>query len=417
MKKFLLIFFTIIITILPSYAEIEKISIDEAVNKALENNLSLQAKRKEINVLEQEVKMANALKNPQFQSNVLVGSIAKSNASQLGAAIPVEISKRGVRKKAALANLNLIQNEVRQAEHDLKINVMNAYFEVLYMKSVVAIMQQRELLYKNLKFLTETKSTTSNNYEIDKLQADIKYKKQIILLNKAKADLLYAQFHLNNSLNLESTETMYDAKEESLFAENISLLNITLPEYSVIEEIATKFSYSIRIADNNIEKSEKELDVAGHKVIPDLTLVGGYAFSHERDNLGGYVGAYLDLPIFYAYRPEVNRAKIILEKAKTDKISFEKKLEFALKQNFNQFKYAKENMGYYKDILKESDDILKLSTEKYESGNLNLTNLIIIEYTHQDMLNEYISAMQVYYHSYLDLMHNMGHDILLEQDI
>lgn len=402
---------------MPSYAEIEKISIDEAVNKALENNLSLQAKRKEINVLEQEVKMANALKNPQFQSNVLVGSIAKSNASQLGAAIPVEISKRGVRKKAALANLNLIQNEVRQAEHDLKINVMNAYFEVLYMKSVVAIMQQRELLYKNLKFLTETKSTTSNNYEIDKLQADIKYKKQIILLNKAKADLLYAQFHLNNSLNLESTETMYDAKEESLFAENISLLNITLPEYSVIEEIATKFSYSIRIADNNIEKSEKELDVAGHKVIPDLTLVGGYAFSHERDNLGGYVGAYLDLPIFYAYRPEVNRAKIILEKAKTDKISFEKKLEFALKQNFNQFKYAKENMGYYKDILKESDDILKLSTEKYESGNLNLTNLIIIEYTHQDMLNEYISAMQVYYHSYLDLMHNMGHDILLEQDI
>lgn len=86
MKKIVILIFTLIITIMPSYAEVVKISASDAVQLALRNNLALQAKRKEIDILEQEVKMAGALKNPQIQSNVLMGSIATSNASQAGLA-------------------------------------------------------------------------------------------------------------------------------------------------------------------------------------------------------------------------------------------------------------------------------------------------------------------------------------------
>ena len=107
MKKIFVLLITLIITVLPSNAEIEKISADGAVRLALQHNLALQAKRKEVEVLRQEVKMANALKNPQVQSTVLMGPIGKSNASQAGLAVPVEIAKRGVRKRAAIANMRL----------------------------------------------------------------------------------------------------------------------------------------------------------------------------------------------------------------------------------------------------------------------------------------------------------------------
>ena len=118
----------------------------------------------------------------------------------------------------------------------------------------------------------------------------------------------------------------------------------------------------------------------------------------------------------YSYRPEVKRAKIVLEKAKIDRVSFENKLKFALKEDYNNFKYAKENMGYYAAILKESDNILKMSEQRYADGKTSLLNLFIIENSHQEILNEYISDMQVYYDAYLDLMHNMGHDILLDDN-
>lgn len=417
MKKIVTLFITLILTVLPSSAEIIKISADDAVRLAIQHNLELQAKRKEIEALQQEIKMANALKNPQIQSTVLMGPIGRSNASQAGLAIPIEILKRGVRKKAAIANMNLLENKIRQEELNLKLDVMSAYFDVVYMKSVVSILQQREELFRKMKVLAEAKPKNSQNYEIEKLQSDIKHKKQLVSLNKAKANLLYAQFNFNKVLNLKDTDTMYDARENSLFQEHISLLDIQLPEYNTIEEVAMKYSYSIRIAYDNIDKSEKDLAVAKHKVIPDLTVIGGYAFSGDGQYHGGYAGGYLDLPVFYTYRPEVKRAKIILERAKIDRVSFENKLKFALKEDYNQFKYAKENMGYYKDILKESDRILKMSEKSYADGKTSLLNMFIIENSHQEILNEYISAMQVYYNSYLDLIHNMGHDILLDENV
>lgn len=417
MKKIFILAITLISIILPSNAEVVRISADDAVQLALKHNLALQAKRKEIDVLKQEVKMANALKNPQLQSNVLMGSIARTNSSQAGIAVPVEIAKRGVRKKAAIARLNLLENQIKQEELNLKIDVMSAYFDVVYMKTVVSILEQRGELFKDMILLADNKPKNSKNYEIEKLQSDMKYKKQIILLNKAKADLLYAQFHLNNVLNLEDTSIMYDARETSLFQEHITLLELQLPDYKTVEDVAMKYSYSLRISDNNIAQSRAEFSEARHKVIPDMVLAGGYAFSGDGKTEGAFVGGSLDIPLLYSFKPEINRAKIVLERAHIDRLSFENKLKYALKQDYNRFKYAKENMNYYKDILKDSEAILNMSRERYVKGQTALLNVFINENSHKEILNEYINAMQVYYRAYLDLMHNMGHDILLDESV
>lgn len=418
MKKILALIVIIFAIVAPVNAEVVRISADEAVQLALENNLTLQSKRKEVDILKQEVKMANALKNPQLQANILTGSISKANSSQAGVALPIEISKRGVRKKAAIAKLNRIEDQIRQEELNLKIDVMSAYFDVVYMKTIVAILKQREELFKEMEIVANSKPKNSLNYEIEKLQSDMKHKKQVILLNKAKADLLCAQFHLNEVLNIKNANSvMYDARETSLFQEHISLLAIEIPEYKKIEDIAMKYSYSIRISDDNIAISKAELKQAKHLVIPDLTVAGGYAYSSDGKAQGAFIGGSLDMPLLYTYRPEVNRAKIILERAKIDRVSFENQLKFALKQDYNKFKYAKENMNYYKDILKDSETILQMSRDRYAKGQTVLLNVFIIENSHKDILNEYIDAMQIYYRAYLELMHNVGHDLLLDESV
>ena len=418
MKKILTLIVIIFAIVAPVNAEVVRISADEAVQLALENNLTLQSKRKEVDILKQEVKMANALKNPQLQANILTGSISKANSSQAGVALPIEISKRGVRKKSAIAKLNRIEDQIRQEELNLKIEVMSAYFDVVYMKTVVAILKQREELFKEMEIVANSKPKNSLNYEIEKLQSDMKHKKQIILLNKAKADLLCAQFHLNEVLNLKNANSvMYDVRETSLFQDHISLLAIDIPEYQKIEDIAMKYSYSIRISDDNIAISKAELKQAKHLVIPDLTVAGGYAYSSDGKTQGAFIGGSLDMPLLYTYRPEVNRAKIILERAKIDRVSFENQLKFALKQDYNKFKYAKENMNYYKEILQDSETILQMSRDRYAKGQTVLLSVFIIENSHKDILNEYIDAMQIYYRAYLELMHNVGHDLLLDERV
>lgn len=418
MKKIVITLFLLFSICLPSNSQVVHITLDNAVNLALENNLDLKSKRKKAEELQQEIKIANALKNPRFESNFLIGRVTRGNSSQFGLSVPVEVAKRGIRKKIAQTNLDIVEKEIKAAEHDIKIEIMKNYFNILYLKSVVLIFQEREKLFKNLKTIAEQKSKKYVNYDVDILQADMKYKRQLVYLNKAKADLLIAQFKLNDTINIKNSENMYDTIEESLFINDLSLLNLTLLPYQTIEDTAMKYSYSLAIAESNIAKSEQEVTQAKRQRIPNLTIGGGTAYqtAHQTggDSLpGAYVAIGADIPILYSYSPDIKKAKIVLERSNIDKDSFENHLRYALKQDYNEFKYAKANMEHYKNILSESQKLMNTYSKRYEKGQTSLQNFIQVETMHQETLKDYIGAAQAYYDSYLNLMHNVGHDILM----
>lgn len=420
--RWILIIVSLIIFCQPVRAKVVKVSLDEAVQLTLRNNLDLQAKRKELNIANADIKIANRLQNPQIQSNILIGQVRTGNSSQVGVMLPIETFKRGVRKKAAIAQKRVIENQIRQYEHEMKIKVMKAYFDVLYYKSVQIIMNERKSLFENMVELSKNRSKAQSGYNIELLQSDIRYKKQLIELNRAKADLINAQFNLTKVINESLTEDMYDTKEPSLFSDDLTILDIKIPTYDIIEAVALKYSHSIRIVDSNIEKYNQEYILSKRQRIPNIMVGGGFAWQAKYEGEGNwwpgaFVGGGFDLPVLYTFRPEIDKAKIILEKTKMDKDSYENKLKLTLKQNYNNFKYSQQNMNYYKEILEESDEILKMSTERYRKGENNLINLLMVENGHQDILNEYLSAMDIYYGVYLDMMHNMGHDVLLEEEI
>lgn len=418
MKKIVITLFLLFSICLPTSSQVVHITLDNAVNLALENNLDLKSKRKKAEELQQEIKIANALKNPRFESNFLIGRVTRGNSSQFGLSVPVEVAKRGIRKKIAQTNLDIVEKEIKASEHDIKIEIMKNYFNILYLKSVVLIFQEREKLFKNLKTIAEQKSKKYVNYDVDILQADMKYKRQLVYLNKAKADLLIAQFKLNDTINIKNSENMYDTIEESLFINDLSLLNLTLLPYQTIEDTAMKYSYSLAIAESNITKSEQEVTQAKRQRIPNLTIGGGTAYqtAHQTggDSLpGAYIAIGADIPILYSYSPDIKKAKIVLERSSIDKDSFENHLRYALKQDYNEFKYAKANMEHYKNILSESQKLMNTYSKRYEKGQTSLQNFIQVETMHQETLKDYIGAAQAYYDSYLNLMHNVGHDILM----
>ncbi len=418
MKKIVITLFLLFSICLPTSSQVVHITLDNAVNLALENNLDLKSKRKKAEELQQEIKIANALKNPRFESNFLIGRVTRGNSSQFGLSVPVEVAKRGIRKKIAQTNLDIVEKEIKASEHDIKIEIMKNYFNILYLKSVVLIFQEREKLFKNLKTIAEQKSKKYVNYDVDILQADMKYKRQLVYLNKAKADLLIAQFKLNDTINIKNSENMYDTIEESLFINDLSLLNLTLLPYQTIEDTAMKYSYSLAIAESNITKSEQEVTQAKRQRIPNLTIGGGTAYqtAHQTggDSLpGAYIAIGADIPILYSYSPDIKKAKIVLERSNIDKDSFENHLRYALKQDYNEFKYAKANMEHYKNILSESQKLMNTYSKRYEKGQTSLQNFIQVETMHQETLKDYIGAAQAYYDSYLNLMHNVGHDILM----
>lgn len=416
MKRFLLFLFVFTIFALNAYAiegttsedTRQKIDLQDAMTLALEGNIELQEQRKNLGISKNAIKSANALKNPQIQSNLLIGGIAKSNASQLGATLPIEITKRGARKKSAQAGLIYTENKIHDYEFKLKLRIRTAYFNLLLAKSHLKIMEERKELLEDLLEISKNKPQESENYQIELLQADMRLKKQLIQINKAKVNVRTAQYNFNRVLNLENNLSLYDTKEDSLFDKSF-ITNLELPNCETLENAAFRNRYDIKMAEAKILKAKNEINVAKKNRIPDLYISGGSAFAHD-GNTGAYVGAGLDVPVLYRYTPEIETAKLNYEKAQLEFNSIINITKNVIHTNHDKFIIAKENVEHYIEILDESREILKLSKQRYQKGKTQLTNLIVVEHSHQDILNEYLNAMGVYYNAYIALLQEIGVD-------
>ncbi len=419
MKKVIIILTLFFLSVNCAYAKVINANLDEMISIGLKQNQDIKIKHLELEAAKKDIQIANRLQNPQIQSNVVIGNVALGNSSQAGLALPIEVMKRGVRKKAAIEQYDIKETELKQFEHNFKLQIMQAYFEVLYAKSVFKIQEDRMKLFERLVQITTDRPEDSVSYEIDNLKADIQYATQKIEVNRARADMLAKQFELNKVLNTGDDSVMYDTYESTLF-NDWAFLKIKLPEYNFIEKIALEYSYMIRIKDSNIKKAELEAKLAKRQRVPDVTLAGGYAWqAHPKAvNYGGaFVGVGMDVPILYNFTPDIQKAEIFLQKDKANKLVYEYQLKFALKKDYNLFKYSAENMEYSKHILEESKRIVKLSTDNYIAGKNTYSDLVINEDAHQEILTLYLSTMSRHFYSYLELMQDIGHDILIEDEV
>lgn len=419
MKKVLFTLVIFLLSVISASANVVNADLDSILEIGLRDNYDLKMRRMELKAVEKDIKIANRLKNPEIQSNVVVGNVALGNCSQAGVSLPIEVLKRGVRKKIAQEEYSIKETELKQAEHNFKLQVMQAYFDILYAKSVCKIQEERLKLFKSLVKITTDKPKYPS-YEIDNLKADIQYAQQQIEVNRAKANLLAKQFELNKILNTGNDEVMYDTKEPSLLG-HWAFLDIKIPEYNELEKIALEYSYIVKISEKNISKSEQEVIMAKRQRVPDVSLAGGYAWQAYKNTTNNYGGAFfgfgMDLPILYNFTPEIQKAQIFLERSKVGKKAYENQLKYELKKDFNSFKYSAQNMEFSKQILKDSEKIVKLSTDGYISGKNSYTDLVINENGHQEVLTQYLTAMSRHFYSYLELMQDIGHEILIEEDL
>lgn len=418
MKRFLLVTLLLLCTSINVFAldskelalsddDKHKITLEQATDLALEGNIELQEQRKNLGISKNDIRSANALKNPMFQSNILVGRIGKANSSQIGLTLPIEITKRGTRKKVSEAGLMYTENKIKDYEFKLKLNIRSSYFNLLVAKSNLKIMEDRKALLEDLLEIAKNKPHNSESYEIDVLQADMRLKKQLIEINRAKANVRTEQYKFNRVLNLENNLTLFDTQEDSLFEQSLFISKINIPDYESLEAAAFNNRKDIKMVEARVIKTERNIKLALKHRVPDLYLSGGYAFAHD-GTPGAFIGAGFEIPSLYLYDPEIKNAKIEYEKAKLEYNSIINVTKNIVHKNHDKFIIAQENVSHYQEILDASEEVMKISKMRYQKGKVPLTSLIVAEQSHQTILNEYITAIGVYFNSYLDLLQTIG---------
>ena len=401
--------------------DVRKVYLNEAINAALKNNIDLQVAQIELNIAKNNIKSANRLQNPSFDAYYFMGASGRTEPRQLGATQEIEIAKRNARKKLAESNLKLSEKEFDYTTFDLKMDVREAYINLVATKSILFTLEQQEELQEELLKIAKARVKAHSTPQIDVIQAEIALNQMITQVNTANVHVKNALANFNKVIN-DPNNIVYDSMDKIFLEENNFEEMLTpapdykFPDFSVIKQRALENRYDIKISKQEIDIAEKNLTVVARQRIPDFQISGGYAYKpgaysdSGNFNNGAYVGGSLvNIPLFYNYSPEIQNATLKLKQAELKNESVQNKALKDVKAAYDRFLTAADNLNHYESkIVTGSEELIETSKKSYEAGESDITSLIVMKQSYKSIIIGYTQALAEYYNSWTNFLREVN---------
>ena len=415
------------------YAEttIRKVYLDEAIDAALENNIDLQAAKLERNIAKNNIKSANRLQNPSFDAFYFMGAAGNNEPKQLGISENIEIAKRKARKNLAESNLKLVEKNIDYTTFDLKMDVREAYINLVASKSILFTLEQQKELQEELLDIAKSRVKNHKSNDIDVMQAEIALNQMITQVNSARVSVKKALADFNKVIN-NPEDVTYDSMDKLFTEENNFEEMMTpppdynFPDFDQIVQKAIDNRFDIKIAKQEIDVAEKNMTVVARQRIPDIQISGGYAYQLGRYtdsgnfNNGAYAGASLvNIPLFYNYSPEIQNAALKLKQAELKYTSVKNRAVKDVSAAYERFLTAADNLNHYeKKIITDSEELIETSKESYEEGKSDITALIVMKQSYKSIIIGYSQALAEYYNSWTNFLREVNdEDFTLAEDL
>ena len=247
--------------------DVKKVYLNQAIDAALENNIDFQAAKLERNIAKNNIKTANRLQNPSFDAFYFLGAAGNSEPKQLGVSENIEIAKRKARKNLAESNLKLVEKNIDYTIFDLKMDVREAYINLVEAKSILDTLEQQEELQEELLKIAKVRVKNHNAPDIDVIQAEIALNQMITQVNSARVNVKKALSDFNKVIN-NPENIVYDSmdnifSEENNFQEMMTPPpNFDFPSFDEIVQNAIRNRYDIQIKENNMHRKNILLELS-----------------------------------------------------------------------------------------------------------------------------------------------------------
>jgi len=424
------------------------------INEVMLKNLQLQSSKKNVELSDQEVKLA--------KSNYLPSVVANGNGIYIDPKIAErslgqnpEFSTTGnvtfqqlLYSETASANIDiqkslvkLQQEQFNSEQLDIIFNASNAYFNILILKSNLDIqLRNLELTKRNLS-IAEENFNAGQSGKTDLLRFRSQKAQNTQTMIEAVNQLATGYVVINQILN-NDPNTKIDVKEAFLDDDIYQRYNykgfIELLDNPKLREPLTDFL--IEEALNNApelkqlsfanEATERQIKLyGGGRFVPTLSLLGQYNYEFSRSGAGsdyplglmppeGYynVGVNLALPIFNQNTNKIGKQTSIIQKeqllvdTENAKLGIASNVRNTVLNIINQIS----NIELSKVSEASAREALDLTQNAYSSGAVNIVQLL-------DAQNNYLNAQLVranatynYLIGMLQLERAMGYYFILD---
>lgn len=428
--KLMLLLLTSIALPALTYAQ-QPITLKDALNFALENNVKVRKAKLDIDGGRYKVEEVRAQALPQITANAglnynpIIGQLVfGGNAVKLGenwnSTAGVQLSQQLFNQtvftglQAAKSSEEFYNLTSKLTEEQIIELVANNYYQVLVNR------EQLNVIDKNIKNVKVIEKIISNQFQnglakkidVDRIKVNLtnletQREQTLNAITQLENQLKFSMgMSVNTQITLPATE-LTEVTQLPLFTDSIGLANRT----------------EVQLLDNQDKLLSLQRKAYVAEYYPSLALTGNYTYNSQSKGFDfltsnsaaiGYgasaVGLTLKVPIFNGFltRAKIRQADVNIRKAKEDRKETVNSLNLAYENAKIQLKNSLNTINSQKKNAELADEIYKSTQNNYNNGLASLTDLLDTESSLTQAQNSYTQALLNYKIAEIQLIKSKG---------
>ena len=367
----------------PSFGSAAALSIQVAVDLALEQNTSLRITEKGEETAKAALKSARGSNSFDVSMN---GSLtdgktndaSRQDSGSLTARVGLPIYSGGKNQaniESAEIGVDVARLTTERARENLRLSVIEAYYNVLQAKKTIAINQETVEKYQAHLTNVEHLFTAGSKARLDVLRSSVQLTNARQTLIKAENDYAVKVLTLKNLLRL-------DAKEELILTEDFKFVPFH-PGMDACVNYTYLHRKDLIIDRYNLKQRELDITAARAGFLPSVSLSASTGASERfrpgSDNSHNYqVGLSANWSVFDSGVTEaaVDRAKTARDTAELTLQRDKEDVSLKIRQSYYSMREAERRFVATKAAVSEAEEDYYIASEKYRAGQGILLDVI-----------------------------------------
>jgi len=374
----------------------KNISVDEAIDIALQNNYLIKAKGLDIKASESLKKTANELPKLDFNSQLgQYNSIKFDNAFQLSQNIPFP-TLFGAKKALNRAEIKGKVWEKEISINELKSQVRSYFYQIEYLQYNKTKLQYLDSLYNEFIRVAALRYKTGDTKKIEISTAETKKGEINLLLQQNEAYLQNAYQILQLIVN--TNEKLSIAKNDSYVPLQVNTL---LDSSSVAQNPTIQALYQNMQIIEQSKKVEKAFGMPDFKIgYSNQSLIGFQTIDGQEKYFGAgnrfnIVNIGVAIPIFSATKAKIKALDYQKQSAQATAQYQKTLLNTQLQNALAQYQQNVQQYNYYQtQALPNANEIVKAAQLGYKTGDISYVEYLFALQTATDIELKNLQAIQ-----------------------
>ena len=381
------------------------VTIDQAVQQAVERNLSLIAERLNLSVADAAIVTAQLRPNPVLSGGANSLDWLGTGFNEINGAGPPEYSirvdvpfergrKRELRTEVAASAKLVAEAQLADAVRRLKLDVTVAAVDVLEAKAKLRLARENLDTLSRLVELNERRLTSGALPPLEVTRSRVAMLQYRGSVKAAELNLSQARLKMHALLGRQPTDPLVDIDD--------TLGVPPAPQHADLDALqaaARSYRPDVRALHNDQARSQSDLRLQLAQGRVDYTIGAEYRRQQGVNGKGNLAGLFFSvpLPVFNRNQGEIARAEAEHEKAGRSVVALETNVASEVASAYEEYETARQLLAdMERELLKPAADARAGTAYVYQAGATSLLDVLDAQRAFNETMDTYYTAQAAY---------------------